>query len=55
LAVSGLNPLNEAYFRFLAQSSRSKSTIQIVMNVGSRPIAVGRRNDQKWTVGNLQV
>jgi hypothetical protein len=27
-------PLNEAYFRFLAQSCRSKSTIQIVMNVG---------------------
>jgi hypothetical protein len=39
MAVSGLNPLNEAYFRFLAQSCRSKSTIQIVMNVGSRPIA----------------
>jgi hypothetical protein len=40
LAGSGDKPFLEMYFRFVAQSSRSKSIILVVTKVSSRPIAV---------------
>jgi hypothetical protein len=44
LAVSGDKPLLEMYFRFVAQSSRSKSIILVVTKVSSRPFADPRQD-----------
>jgi hypothetical protein len=55
LAVSGDKPFQEMYFRFVAQSSRSKSIILVVTKVSSRPTGDVRCSNGKARTGRFGV